>query len=210
MEAALKKTAPITGLTFAALYLLGGYTLAKGAPDFAAGSDAILAYFTDQSAAINVGALLIFVAAPFWFIFVGTIFAAIREAEGGAGRLGVTAAASASTAAAVSIVGTLCASIGAIRGADGTLDAGAAMVYFDASTALLYTGTAVAAAAFLLAVAIASIRYGVVLPKALGWASLVLAVIFLIPPLSMWALALGVVFMGVASIKLYRDNAGEL
>ena len=84
------------------------------------------------------------------------------------------------------------------------------MVYFDASTALLYTGTAVAAAAFLLAVAVASIRYGVILPKPIGFASLVLAVIFLIPPLSMWALALGVALMGYASIKLYLDGAGEL
>jgi hypothetical protein len=210
MEAAFKKTAPITGLTFAALYLLGGYTLSKGAPEFAAESNEILTYFTDQSASIAVGALLIFVAAPFWFIFVGTIYAAIKVAEGGVGRLAVTAVASAATAAAVSIVGALCASIGAIRGGDGSLDAGAAMVYFDASTALLYTGTAVSAAAFLLAVAIASIRYDVVLPKPLGYASLVLAVVFLIPPLSMWALALGVVFMGIASVKLYGDKAGDL
>lgn len=210
MEAALKKSAPITGLTFAILYLLGAYTLANGAPNFGADAGAIVSYFADQSAEINVGALLIFVSSPFWFFFVGTVFAAISKAEGGAGRLGVTAAASAATAAAVSIVGALCASIGAIRGADGTLDPGAAMVYFDASTALLYTGTAVAAAAFLFCVALASVRYGVVLPKVLGAASLILAVLFLIPPLSMWALTLGVALMGVASIKLYMDNAGEL
>lgn len=210
MDAALRKSAPITGLTFAALYLIGGYTFSKGAPGFAADADAIQAYFTDQSASINVGALLIFVSAPFWFIFLGVVYSAIKDKEGGTGHLGATALASGAAAAAVSIVGTLCASIGAIRGADGTLDAGAAMVYFDASTALLYTGTAVSAAAFLLAVAVASIRYGVILPKPIGAASLVLAVIFLIPPLSMWALALGVVLMGYASIKLYFDGAGEL
>jgi len=210
MDAALRRSAPIAGLTFAALYLIGGYTLAKGAPGFAAESDAILTYFTDRSASINVGALLNFVSAPFWFIFLGTIYSAIKDKEGASGHLAATALASGAAAAAVSIVGALCASIGAIRGADGTLDAGAAVVYFDASTALLYTGTAVAAAAFLLAVAAASIRYGVILPKALGAASLILAVLFLIPPLSMWALALGVALMGLASIKLFLDGAGEL
>ena len=210
MDAALRRSAPITGLTFAALYLIGGYMLSKGAPEFAAESAAIQAYFTEQSAVINVGALLIFVSAPFWFIFLGTVYSAIKAEEGGTGHLGATALASGAAAAAVSIVGALCASIGAIRGADGTLDPGAAVVYFDASTALLYTGTAVAAAAFLIAVAVASIRYGVVLPKAVGAASLVLAVVFLIPPLSMWALALGVALMGYASIKLFLDGAGEL
>jgi hypothetical protein len=210
MDSAIKRAAPLTGVTFAALYLLGGYLYTKGAPAFAAKPDEVVTYFKDQSHYISLGSLLIFVAAPFWFIFIGCIYSSIKSKEGGVGRLAVTQLASGATAAAVSIVGTLCAAIGAIRADRGTLETGPATVYFDASTALLYTGTAVAAAGFLFALAAASIRYNVVLPRALGWVALVLAVLFLIPPISWIALPLGVLLMIVASVNLYRENAGEL
>jgi hypothetical protein len=210
MDAAIKRAAPLTGVTFALLYLLGSFISMHHAPAVAARPDDVVAYFAERPHSIALGSLLIFVAAPFWFIFIGCIYSSIKAKEDGVGRLAVTQLASGAAAAAVSIVGALCAATGAIRADRGTLDPGAATVYFDAATALLYTGTAVAAAGFLLALAAASIQYNAVLPRVLGWAALVLAVLFVIPGVSKLALPLGVALMIVASISLYREKAGEL
>lgn len=210
MDTAIKRAAPLTGVTFAILYLAAMFLYRKGQPEFGADSAEITAYFEAQSAYISLGSLAVFICTPFWFIFIGCIYSSIKAKEDGVGRLAVTQIASGATAAAVSTVGALCAAIGAIRAERGTLDGGAATVYFDAATALLYTGTAVAATGFLFAIAAASLRYGAVLPKPFGWVALVLAVLFLIPPISWICLPLGVVLMIYASIRLYAEDAGEL
>jgi hypothetical protein len=210
MDTAIKRAAPLTGVTFALLYLAAMFLYRKGQPEFAADPGEITEYFAAQSAYVSLGSLAVFVSAPFWFVFIGCVYSSIKSKEDGVGRLAATQLASGATAAAVSIVGALCAAIGAIRAERGTLDAGAATVYFDAATALLYTGTAVAATGFLFALAAASLRYGAVFPKPVGWIALILAVLFLIPPISWISLPLGVLLMVFASIRLYLERAGEL
>jgi hypothetical protein len=212
MGSAFKKAAPLTGITFAILYLLGVALQQKGAPDFGAESAEIQVYFSDNYANVVTGAFLVFISAPFWFLFNGVLFAAIREKESGAGRLGVTLAAAGSAAAAITVAGQGIGAMGAIRAHEGTLTDAAAPIYFDVFTGMVYTCTAVVAAAFLFALASASLRYEAVLPKWLGGVALVLAAAFLIPiPAVSWAVvSIGVLIVLYASVKLYRENAGEL
>lgn len=212
MGSAFKKAAPLTGITFAILYLFGVALQQKGVPGFGADSAQAQAYFTDHYADVVTGAFLVFVSTPFWFIFNGVLFAAIREKEEGAGRLGVTLAASGASASAITIAGQGIGAMGAIRAHEGTLSATLAPVYFDVFTGMVYTCTAVVAAAFVFVLAAASLRYGAVLPKWLGGVALVLAAAFLIPvPAVSWAVvSLGVLIVLYASVALYRENAGDL
>jgi hypothetical protein len=212
MGSAFKKAAPLTGITFAILFLLGIALQQKGAPSFGADSAEIQTYFADSYANIVTGAFLVFISTPFWFIFNGVLFAAIREKEEGAGRLGVTLAAAGAAASAITVSGQGIGAMGAIRAHDGTLSDVLAPIYFDVFTGMVYTCTAVVAAAFLFALASASLRYGAVLPKWLGAVSLVLAVAFLIPvPAVSWAaVSIGVLIVLYASVALYRENAGDL
>lgn len=212
MGSAFKKAAPLTGITFAILYLLGVVLQQKGVPAFGAGAAEIQTYFTDNYANVVTGAFLIFLSTPFWFIFNGVLFAAIRERESGAGRLGVTLAAAGAAAAAITVAGQGIGAMGAIRAHEGTLSDTLAPVYFDVFTGMVYTCTAVVAAAFLFALASASLRYGAVLPRWLGGVALILAVAFLIPiPAVSWAVvSIGVLIVLYASFVLYRENAGDL
>lgn len=209
LSPAVRKAAPLTGVTFGALYLLGNYMLVGDAPAFGAEPAEIMPYFADRAPYILMGTLLVFVSAPFWFSFLGVLHNAVKAKEGETGRLAITLVGSGSAAAAITLVGEACAAAGAIRARNGTLTSGPATVYFDASYALVYTATAVAAAAFLLALAIASLRYEAVMPRWLGAVSLVLAVVFLIPNLAWIALPIGVLVMTIASVLLYRDQADD-
>jgi hypothetical protein len=212
MGSAFKKAAPLTGITFAILYLLGVALQQKGVPGFGAQSAEIMTYFDDNYANIVTGTFLVFVSAPFWFIFNGVLFAAIRDKEEGAGRLGVTLAAAGAAAAAITVAGQGIGAMGAIRAHEGTLSPAVAPVYFDVFTGMVYTCTAVVAAAYLIALAFASLRTGAVLPRWLGGVSLVLAAAFVIPiPAVSWAVvSIGVLIVLYASVALYRQNAGEL
>lgn len=203
----LRKVAPLTGTTFALLYLFGSYLLLKDAPEFGAEPAKIIPYFTDRASDISSGTLLVFVSAPFWFTFLGVLHREVNSHEGSEGRLSTVLVASGSAAAAITLVGQACAAAGAIRAHDGTLEAGPATVYFDASYALVYTATAVAATAFLIALALASLRYGALMPRPLGAFSLVLGVVFLIPNLAWIALPVGVLIVTYISFQLYRTQA---
>jgi hypothetical protein len=212
MGSAFKKAAPLTGITFAMLYLLGVALQQRGVPAFGAESAEVQTYFTDHYADVVTGAFLVFISAPFWFVFNGVLFAAIREKEAGAGRLGVTLAASGAAAAAITVAGQGIGAMAAIRAHEGTLTPTLSPVYFDVFTGMVYTCTAVVAAAFVFVLAAASLRYAAVLPKWLGAVALVVAVAFLIPvPAVSWAVvSIGVLIVIYASIALYRDGAGEL
>ncbi len=212
MDSAFKKAAPLTGITFALLYLFGVALQQRGVPAFGSDSAAVQTYFTDHYADIVTGAMLVFISTPFWFIFNGVLFAAIRQREEGAGRLGVTLAASGASASAITVAGQGIGAMAAIRAHDGTLNPILAPVYFDVFTGMVYTCTAVVAAAFVFVLAVASLRYGAVLPKWLGGVALLLAIAFLIPvPAVSWAVvSIGVLIVLYASVALYRQNAGDL
>lgn len=206
-HAELRRVAPLTGITFGLLYLMGSYMLLKDAPEFGAEPAEIIPYFTDRASDIQVGTLLVFISAPFWFTFLGVLHQAVRAHEGDEGRLATVLVAAGSAAAAITLVGQACAAAGAIRAQDGALESGPATVYFDASYALVYTATAVAATAFLIALALASLRYEAIMPRPIGAFSLVLGVIFLIPNVAWIALPVGVLLMTYVSFRLYREQA---
>lgn len=206
-HAELRRVAPLTGMTFAFLYLFGSYLLLKDAPEFGAEPAEIIPYFTERASDIQAGTLLVFISAPFWFTFLGVLHRAVKAHEGTEGRLATVLVAAGSAAAAITLVGQACAAAGAIRAQDGTLEAGPATVYFDASYSLVYTATAVAATAFLIALALASLRYDAIMPRPLGAFSLVLGVVFLIPNIAWIALPIGVLIMTYISLRLYREQS---
>lgn len=206
-HAELRRVAPLTGITFGFLYLIGNYMLLKDAPEFGAEPAEIIPYFTDRASDILAGTLLVFISAPFWFTFLGVLHNAVKVHEGREGRLATVLVAAGSAAAAITLVGQACAAAGAIRAQEDALAAGPATVYFDASYSLVYTATAVAATAFLIALALASLRYKAIMPRPLGAFSLVLGVIFLIPNLAWIALPIGVLLMTYVSLRLYREQS---
>lgn len=210
MDATVKRMAPLAGVAFVALEIVGGLLVMKGSPAFAARPAEISAYFADPTSHLMLGILLFLIATPFWFIYLGCLYGAVKVKEGGVGRLAAMLLATGSTAAALGVAGDVFIAMASIRASGGTLTPGIATVYFDAANVLGYTGLAVALSAFSLAFGVASFRYGAVVPRWLGAVSIVLAVVYLIPPISWAALYIGLLITAYASVVLYRERAGEL
>ena len=138
----------------------------------------ILSYFAEQDTVI-LGSFLLMLAAALFLWFAGCLRAALRNAEGGDGRLstiafggGAAAAAFMLVMPAVNVCGALSADYLSVRQAQTLYLLGDAFLY----------PAAMAAAVMLAATALVALRTGV-LARWLAWPSLVLALWLLVPPL---------------------------
>jgi hypothetical protein len=210
MDATFKKVAPLSGVVFVILYLASTYIAMKGSPQFAADSADVMAYYDAHAKQVVCGGMIDIVATLFWFLFLGSLRSGMAKAEGGAGRLTATAFGAGVAGGAVGTAGTVLSLMAGIRAQEGTLSSAEATTLFDANNVLAYTATAAVLSAFVVALGVAAIRYGAILPKWLGALSILLGVTFLIPMISWATMMLGLVLVLWASIVLFRDKAGEL
>lgn len=210
MESTLKRVAPLAGVVVVALEVVGGTLVTKGAPAFAAKPAEIAAYFTAPASHIMLGVFLLLIATPFWFIYLGCLYGAVKVKEGGVGRLAATLLATGSAAAALGVAGDVFTAMASIRASRETLTPGLATVYFDAANGLTYTGFAVTLSAFNLAFGVASLRYGAIVPKWIGAVSIGMALLLLVPPVSWAAIYVSLLIALYVSVVLYRDEAGGL
>jgi hypothetical protein len=79
-----------TGIVFVVLIIVGFFSQTKP-PDLNASGGDWLNYFQDHRDAIHVGELIVGVASFMFIWFIGTLRSALAAAEGGQGRLAVTA-----------------------------------------------------------------------------------------------------------------------
>jgi hypothetical protein len=211
MDATLKRIAPLSGVVFVVLYVAGVLIAMKGSPDFAGDPAAIQTFFENESNRILWGACLAILSLPFWFLFLGNLRSGMAKAEGGAERLSATAFGSGVAAAATGTAGFLVGAMGAMRADDaGKIDAATATVMWDVWQVLAFTATVAVLSAFSLAVGVASLRYGAVIPKWLGVVAILLAIVYLIPPISWAALPVGLLLTLIISVLLFQQRAGEL
>jgi hypothetical protein len=207
MDAALKRTAPLAGVVVVALEIIGGTLALKGAPGFSAKPAEIAAYFADPPSHIMLGIWLMMLAGPFWLIYVGCLYGAVKVKEDGIGRLSATLLVSGSAGVALGIAGDVFSAMAVIRAGAGTLTPTMATIYFDATNILSYTAMAMMLSVFSLALGLASFRYAV-LPKWVGVVSILLAVVYVIPPISWVGVYIGLLVTLYVSVLLYRDKAG--
>lgn len=210
MDATLKKVAPLTGVLFVVLYAASTVVMMKGSPPFATDSGDILAFYDGNAHRVMTGAVLGLLAAPLWLLFLGSLRSAMGAAEGGAGRLAATAFGAGVAGGTLGVAGTVFNAMASIRADRGNLTEEAATVYFDAAHVLTYSGAGALLSAFALALGVASLRYGAVLPKWLGIITIVVAIGLVIPPISWAVIQFGLLIVLWASIVLYRQRAGEL
>jgi hypothetical protein len=211
MDTTLRRLAPLTGVIFVALYIVGNVLAMKGSPPFVGKPADIQAYYEGDSHRVMLGGLLTIVATPFWLLFLGNLRSAMGAAEGGAGRLTATAFGAGVAGAVASSAGMFLNTVAAIRaGQRGGIDPAVATTLFDATQVLVYSSTMALLSAFALCVGVAAIRYGAVIPKWLGWVFAVLAIPMVFPMISWAVLPLGLLLTVVLSILLYRQRAGEL
>lgn len=179
----LERLAPLTGIVAVAFWVLAVVVLEAigDTPDDSAPATEIRAYFDEEQGTIFAGSVLFGVGTAFFLWFLGSLRAALREAEGPPGRLSAIA-----FGAGVGMQTLLLAFIAP------TLAGAAALDYLDrdlspeAAEALFVIGDGFLIMSFLLAlpflaatgIAVARTR---VLPAWLGWVTLALGIVMVTP-----------------------------
>lgn len=193
----LERLAPLTGIVFVALLVIS-FIVGGESPDADESTEEVVAFWTDEDSAQIASAIIGAWAAVFLVWFGGTVAAAVRRAEVEAGRL-----------ASIAFGGFLLIALGALSfsafqfaAADTAGDVPAEVtqtlsVLFADFFFPLAGGTLLA----LLSVGIAALRHGV-LPRWLGYAAIVVAIVALTPAGFFAFLAAGV-WVLVVSVVLY-------
>ena len=210
MDATMRRLAPLSGVVFVVLYVISTLVGMSDSPDFAGTPEEITEYFTDSKDEIIIGGLIGVVSIPFFVWFAGCLRSAIARVEGGTTRLASTAFGASIAAVAAGAAGLMIGVMGALRvDEQDAISPAVATAYYDVSQILSFAAVPALLAAGLVATAVASLRYRAILPAWLAYLSLVLAVVNVIPPISWAGTLVGIIWVLVVSILLYRQGVEE-
>jgi hypothetical protein len=179
-----QRLAPLDGVVAVAFWVAGVLVLQGPAdqPDQDASPARALAFFKEEDGAILLGTFLVMIGTLFFLWFLGLVRTRLVAAEGGSHRLSSIAfAAGVATAVSLLVMPAVHAT-GAIN--NDHLSPDAAQVYLGINVAFFYAAE-LSAAVFLLALGLVSLATQA-FPSWLAWASLLLTVWLLIPPIG-WA-----------------------
>lgn len=189
-DAAWRKAGALAGIVFAVLVIAAFAVLGKS-PDFADDRETINNYFLDNDGKLFGAAVFAMLAAFALAWFANGLRDALGADESTLGSAG--------GARLVAIGGTIAATSYAISGAvlavgaqrvseHGAKGAATAFVNYDLFLVTFGAAAPIGLAVLLSGVAALSVRGGAAIPAWLGWVSLFLALIGLIPPIS-WVLS---------------------
>jgi hypothetical protein len=196
------------GVAAAALWLIGQTLFAANRPDGTGGAAELLAYYQQHGDALGMAIFFSMLGSVLFLVFLASLWSRLRDAEGVGGPL----------ATLVLLAGVVVA-IGqfAVFGSDLDASGDASTYALSASTAEAYffsgdswfVAAAMMAGVMLAATGVIALRT-VVLPRALGWLSVVLAAPLLLPmlpimpPVMLFAFPL---WVGATALLLARQPA---
>ena len=207
MLARWQRIEPLAGIVFVVLAVIAVVT-APG-EDFLADPAELADYYVDNSDRVIVAEIIGGIAIFAFFFFVGAVRNRLRVSETPEGGLPALAFGGGIAAATLILVANAATMAGAFRAEeDGQIDPAIAAALNDVSSLIIGIAAPVALAVFVAATGVVSIATGV-LPRWLGWLSLLLALGFLIPfisyifwlPFGLWVL--------VVSVLLYMRPGEE-
>jgi hypothetical protein len=199
----LERVAPLSGVGFAALTLLG-YALWSDLRFLDPPQD-IAAEYVDDPGKVLAGSQTIAVAAFLLVWFGSSLHAAIRRVEGDDSRLGALAFGGTVAAAGLMLAAAVVNAAVALRADDSNfVDPAVAASLADVATVLLAGAAPVAAAVTTAATGLAALRRGRLFPVWLAWISVVLTAGLLILPINWFVSVLFLVWAGIVGLLLYR------
>jgi hypothetical protein len=198
----LERFAPLTGVLFVALIVLaiviGGET-----PDNDDSQQAIVEFWRDNDDAQIWSNVIGAWATVFFLWFAASLRSALRRAEGGPARLS-TLSFGGAVVAAVGLLSALSLNF-AVADSVGDVPASVTQTLTVLSNGFFFP-IAAGYAVFFLAVGVLSVRTRM-LPVWLGWVTVLLGVVCL-TPVGFFALLLGLVWIVLVSVLLYRRETG--
>jgi MFS family permease len=200
-----ERYAPLAGVLAVILWIVGIMIVESAdSPDEDAAVDAISSFFENESGQLLAGGFLFMLGSAALIWFLGSLRARFWASEGGSGRLAAIVYGS-GLATAVLAAATQAPTIAGAITADETdrpIDGGAAEVFWGLSDGF-FVAAETMLVVFFLAVALSILRTRS-LPVWLGWLSLLLAVIAVIPWIGWAALVWGLpLFVLIAGIWMF-------
>ena len=202
-----ERLAALSGVVAVALWVIGIVIQeSSNLPGDDAGGDEVLAWFASEENTILAGGFVFMLGALFFFVFLAALRVRLLEAEGPVGFL-TALVYGAGIAAALSLLMLPAPDMsGALSNEELTGDAALAV---NSLGDMFFLGAELASALLIAAAGLIFIRTRV-LPAWLGWASLVVALWLLIPPIGWAGLLLGVPLWTIlVSVLLWMRPAGE-
>lgn len=203
-ESRFEKLAPLTGALFFVLLLLGSFLFPVNT--YQPPAQDVVEALSANSTQAQIGAYLGVVSAFFLIWFSGSVYSALRDQEGGTGRLSTVAFGGgvASGLVVAAGFGVMLAAAGRAGTAEG-ISAQGAITLYDFRGQLLGTVLPVMLGVLIGATAMVSLR-AAVFPTWFGWLS-VITTIGLLSPISYIFVIFGGIWVLVISIWLYIRGA---
>jgi hypothetical protein len=203
--ARLERLAPLMGLAFVALVIVGGPALERSIPGDHASAAHVIAFYGDHRARERAGAIVLALAFAAFLFFAGALRALLRRSPGAEALAAVMFGAS-----AVLVAGqTANEGIGYALSADPTHLAPAAAQTLGLLANDLVLTSAVGFLCFGIAAGLAILRGGA-LPAWLGWSAIAIGILFVIPPVEFAGFLLLLVWIAAVSVLALRRGATPL
>ena len=203
-ESRIERLAPLTGVVTVVLMMVGAALF--GVYDYLPSAEKLNEIISANPTRVYLAGYIGSIAAFFLIWFAGSVFNALREQEGGTGRLSMVAFGGgvASGVALAAGFSTMIAS-GSRAGAVGGISLAEAVTLYDLYGQVLGGMFAITIAVFIGASAVVSLR-AAVFPAWFGWVSALVA-FGLLTPIAYIVLAFALVWLFLVSIWLYRRGA---
>jgi hypothetical protein len=205
---ATRRVTGLAGLTVALLFSVGNALWAFDQPEAGAPSREIVAFYTDASARIIVGASLSLLAAVLFVFFASGLRAILREHEGD-DQFATAAFGGALLVVAAGLGAETINMVGALRADGGQLTPELGRALFEISYVLGYNGAGLGICVLVSAAAAVALRVPAFLPRWLGLVLLLIGLAF-ITPLSRFLLVPAVLALAAVSVHLLRTSASDV
>ena len=199
-ESRLERLAPLTGAIAVVLFSIGAALL--GTYEYLPTADRLREILSENAINVQAGGYIGSISAFFMLWFAGSVFSALREREGGTGRLSTVAfGGGVASGAALAVGFSAILASGARAGTEGGITPVEAVTMYDLYGQILGGMFAITMAVFIGATAVVSLRT-LMFPKWFGWVSALIA-FGLLTPFAYAVLALVLVWLLVVSVWLY-------
>lgn len=203
-QSRLEKLAPLTGVISALLLMAGAGIF--GVYEYLPSGEKLQAILGENPTRVFIAGYIGSLSAFFLLWFAGSLYSALREREGGAGRLSAVAFGGGVASGVTLAAGfTALVAIGARAGAPGGISPLEAVTLYDFYGQVLGGMLAITLAAFIGASAVVSLRTGM-FRAWFGWASALIAS-GLLTPIAYIVLGLALLWLIGVSVWLYRRGA---
>lgn len=192
--------APLFGIAFVVLVVVGGPVLEQSLPDDQSSSSAVIGFFTAHQQRERLAVYVLAFAFVCYLLFAGVLRSRWRGLPGCEGPAAVLLA-----AAGIEVVGQAAGLGGvfALTADPAHLEPGAAQAMNLVANDML-VASAIGNLTFYLIAGLLILRGRTVVPRWLGWVAIVLAVTFVVPPIEFAGFFLSLVWVVIVSALLLR------